>query len=113
MNAPTTLHEDLEDAKRTKQRSHEISSWSSWLRGVRVAAVGRAPTLVCVIVALCCASVHGQEIQPEQKARVDAAVPRKAPAKPRQPRRMLVTNLSMRDGKPARGSSAATIPVGN
>ena len=26
---------------------------------------------------------------------------------------MLVTNLSMRDGKPARGSSAATIPAGN
>jgi type 1 glutamine amidotransferase len=44
---------------------------------------------------------------------VDAAVPRKAQVKPRQPRRMLVTNLSMRDGKPARGSSAATIPVGN
>ena len=40
-------------------------------------------------------------------------VPRKAQAKPKQPRRMLVTNLSMRDGKPVRGSSAATIPPGN
>ena len=54
----------------------------------------------------------GQEIQPDQKERVDAAVPRKAPAKPKQPRRMLVTNLSMRDGKPVRGSSAAAIPLG-
>src|SRR5688500_2717969 len=70
-------------------------------------------TRICLVAALCCASFQGQEIQPEQKARVDAAVPRTAPARPRQPRRMLVTNLSMRDGKPARGSSAATIPPGN
>ena len=62
---------------------------------------------------LCCAPLPGQELQVEQKARVDEAVPRKAPAKPRQPRRILVTNLSMRDGKPFRGSSYATIPVGN
>ena len=74
-------------------------------------------TRVCLVVVLCCTSslqgFQGQEIQPEQKARVDAAVPKKAPAKPKQPRRMLVTNLSMRDGKPVRGSSAATIPSGN
>src|SRR6187200_2270918 len=70
-------------------------------------------TRICLVVALCCASLQGQEIQPEQKARVDAAVPRKASAKPKQPRRMLVSNLSMRDGKPVRGSSAATIPIGN
>ncbi len=69
-------------------------------------------TRVCLVIALCCASLQGQEIQPDQKARIDAAVPRKAQAKPKQPRRMLVTNLSMRDGKPARGSSAATIPIG-
>jgi type 1 glutamine amidotransferase len=67
----------------------------------------------CLAVVLCCASLHGQEIQPDQKARVDAAVPRKAAAAPKQPRRILVTNLSMRDGKPVRGSSAAAIPVGN
>ena len=62
---------------------------------------------------LCCASFQGQELQSDQKERVDAAVPRKAQAKPKQPRRMLVTNLSMRDGKPVRGSSAAAIPPGN
>jgi hypothetical protein len=44
---------------------------------------------------------------------MDAAIPRQAQVKPKQPRRLLVTNLSMRDGKPVRGSSAATVPVGN
>jgi type 1 glutamine amidotransferase len=44
---------------------------------------------------------------------VDAAVPQKAPARPKQPRRLLVSNLSMRDGKPWRGSSYATLPAGN
>ena len=68
---------------------------------------------VCLFLVLCCASFQGQEIQPDQKARIDAAVPRKSQAKPKQPRRLLVTNLSMRDGKPARGSSAGTIPIGN
>src|SRR4029453_15207188 len=70
-------------------------------------------TRACLVIVLCCASLHGQDIQPEQKDRLDAAVPRKAPAKPKQPRRMLVTNLSMRDGKPVRGSPAATIPPAN
>src|SRR5215204_5785646 len=70
-------------------------------------------TRVCLVIVLSCASFQGQELQPDQKARIDAAVPRKASAKPKQPRRMLVTNLSMRDGKPARGSSAGTIPIGN
>src|SRR5688500_10067504 len=66
-----------------------------------------------LIVGLCCTLFQAQEIQPDHRARVDAAVPRKAPAKAKQPRRMLVTNLSIRDGKPVRGSSAAAIPVGN
>jgi type 1 glutamine amidotransferase len=68
---------------------------------------------VCLVIVLCCASFQGQELQPELKARVDAAMPTKAQAKPKQPRRLLVTNLSMRDGKPVRGSSAAAIPAGN
>lgn len=62
---------------------------------------------------LCCASFQGQELQSDQKERVDAAIPRQAPARPKQPRRLLVTNLSMRDGKPFRGSSAATVPIGS
>ena len=70
-------------------------------------------TRVCLAILLCCASLQGQELQPDHKARIDAALPRTAQAKPRQPRRLLVTNLSMRDGKPVRGSSAAAIPPGN
>ena len=73
----------------------------------------RLTARICILMVLCCAPLPGQELQVEQKARVDEAVPRKAAAKPRQPRRILVTNLSMRDGKPFRGSSYATIPVGN
>jgi hypothetical protein len=67
----------------------------------------------CVIAILCCASLQGQELPLDHKERVDAAIPRTAPAKPKQPRRMLVTNLSMRDGTPVRGSSAAAVPPGN
>src|SRR5262245_15098620 len=57
--------------------------------------------------------LHGQDLQEDQKRRVDEALPQKPSAKAKKPRRMLVTNLSMRDGKPVRGSSYATIPVGN
>jgi len=63
--------------------------------------------------ALASTILHGQELSAEQKQRVDAAIPQKAPAKPKQARRILVSNLSMRDGKLVRGSSYATVPVGN
>jgi type 1 glutamine amidotransferase len=66
-----------------------------------------------VYLALSGAILLGQDPTPEQKHQVDAAIPIRAPAKPSQPRRMLVTNLSMRDGKPWRGSSYPTIPVSN
>jgi type 1 glutamine amidotransferase len=89
-----------------------VAGISDDLFGIDVAS-GELTIRVFLVVALCCASFQGQEIQPDQKERVDAAVPRRAQAKPKQPRRMLVTNLSMRDGKPVRGSSAGTIPVGN
>ena len=68
---------------------------------------------VLLFEALCSTLLHSQELSTEQKQRVDAAIPQKAPAKPKQPRRMLVTNLSMRDGKTVRGSSYATLPVAN
>jgi hypothetical protein len=57
--------------------------------------------------------IYGQTLPPEQKQKVDDAVPSKASAKPRRPRRLLVSNLVMRDGHPARGSSYATIPAAN
>ena len=33
-------------------------------------------TSACLVIALCCASLHAQELAPDQKERVDAAVPR-------------------------------------
>jgi uncharacterized protein len=57
--------------------------------------------------------LYGQPLPPEQKQKVDDAVPAKAVAKPRMPRRLLVSNLVMRDGHPWRGSSYATNPVAN
>jgi uncharacterized protein len=66
-----------------------------------------------VLFLLCSAGFYGQDLPPDQKQLIDAAVPKNAPAKPKRPRRMLVTNLSMRDGKPWRGSSHNTLPAGN
>ena len=63
--------------------------------------------------ALCATLLQGQELTSEQKQQIDAAMPEKAPAKPRKPRRMLVSNLAMRDGKVWRGSSNAALPAAN
>ncbi len=69
--------------------------------------------VVCLFTLLSLAPLQAQELQPDQKQKVDAAIPRKAQAKPKKHRKMLVMSLTMRDGKPVRGTSAATIPVGN
>ena len=63
--------------------------------------------------ALCATLCQGQELTSEQKQQIDAAIPKKAPAKPKRPRRMLVSNLAMRNGKVWRGSSNAALPVAN
>jgi uncharacterized protein len=63
--------------------------------------------------ALGCALLHAQEPTAEQKQQVDAAIPQKPPAKPKKPRRLLISNLSMRDGHAWRGSSYAAIPTAN
>ena len=47
----------------------------------------------------------------EERQRVDAAIPSKAPARPKKPRRMLVSNLTMRDGRPWRNRYYKTIPI--
>jgi len=57
--------------------------------------------------------LQGQEPALEQRQKVDAALPKKAPAKPQKPRRLLVSNLAMRDGKPVRGSSNNVLPIAN
>lgn len=58
--------------------------------------------------------VSGQEgVTPEQRQLVDAALPTEAQAKPKQPRKLLVFTLEMRDGKPWRGPSYAALPIQN
>lgn len=47
----------------------------------------------------------------EEIARIDAATPKRARAKPKKPRKMLVSNLAMRDGRVVRGHPS--IPHGN
>lgn len=57
--------------------------------------------------------VYGQGLKAEQMQLVDLALPHKAYATPKKSRKLLVTNLSMRDGKLWKGSSHAIIPVHN
>jgi type 1 glutamine amidotransferase len=64
--------------------------------------------LLCV---LGCMLLLGQALEPEQKQKVDAALPITAPAKAKRPRRLLVSSLEMRDGHHWHGSSYATLPV--
>ncbi len=51
------------------------------------------------------------QMTPEEKAAVEKAVPAKAFVQPAQPRRLLIMNLHMRDGKPVNGH--ASTPCGN
>ncbi len=60
-----------------------------------------------------CSLFFAQEMTPEQQQQIDAALPGKAQVVAKQPRRLLVTNLAMRDGKPWQGSSHAAIPAQN
>lgn len=57
--------------------------------------------------------VRAQELTPEQKQSIDAALPSVAPAKPAKPRLVLVSNLQMRNGVPWRGSSFAHVAAQN
>lgn len=60
---------------------------------------------------LCASLVCGQQLTPEQKQQIEAALPKKAPARPKKPRRLLVSNLCMRDGRAIRGHPS--IAAGN
>src|SRR5262245_22498877 len=70
-------------------------------------------------VLLCCAafayapSLFGQQpatLTPEQEQQIDAALPAKAPAKPKKPRRLLVISLAKVNERVVRGHPA--IPAG-
>jgi len=58
-------------------------------------------------VALAC----GQQLTPEQQKQIDAALPAKAPAKPKSPRRILVVTLAKVNDRVVRGHPA--IPAAN
>jgi hypothetical protein len=83
-------------------------------RQMAPAGVNLGTGLLIFILSLgSCALLYGQEISPEQQQHIDAALPHKALVLPKQPRRLLVTNLAMRDGKPWQGSSNTAIPAQN
>jgi type 1 glutamine amidotransferase len=72
--------------------------------------------LTCVLV--CSTNVgfpnaHGQALTSEQRQAIDAAMPSRAPVKPKQPRRLLVVNLQMRNGAPVQGPSYAALAAQN
>jgi len=68
--------------------------------------------LVIFGVGICASLVCGQQqLTPEQKQQIEAALPAKAPAKPKKARRLLVTNLAKNGDRLIRGHSA--IPAGN
>lgn len=69
--------------------------------------------LTFMLLLLSCGLLCGQEMTPEQKLQIDAALPCEAQVLPKQPRRLLVTNLAMRNGLPWHGSSNAAIPAQN
>ena len=63
-------------------------------------------------ISLSAAFVRGQqELTAEQKQQIEAALPTKAPAKPKKARRLLVTNLAKVGDRLVRGHPA--IPAGN
>lgn len=62
-------------------------------------------------IALCAFLISAQQVAPEQRQSIDAALPEKAPGKPKKPRRLLVTSLCIRDGRVMRGHPS--IAAGN
>jgi type 1 glutamine amidotransferase len=64
--------------------------------GIHVTAQGQPPALTA-----------------EQRQSIDGAVPSRAPAAPKRPRKLLVVTLQMRNGAPTQGPSFATLPAQN
>ena len=75
--------------------------------------MGSTRTIALTLLTLGCAAgpglsvAQGQALTTEQRQLIDAAVPSRAPAKPRQPRRLLVVNLQVRNGVPVQGGLPA------
>src|SRR5262245_54867070 len=54
-------------------------------------------------VEICGSLLYAQELTPEQKQQIDAALPRQAPVKPKKPRRLLVTSFAKFNERVIRG----------
>jgi type 1 glutamine amidotransferase len=81
---------------------------SRTLRTPAIAALGAALSLVAGAEDLPAAALR---IAPEDRQKVEAAIPDAAPARPREPRLVLVVNLNVRKGEVRGGHSS--IPAGN
>jgi type 1 glutamine amidotransferase len=68
---------------------------------------------IILLVCLSTCLVTAQELSPEIRQKIEAALPQEAPVTPKQKRLILITNLAMRDGKPWQGSSHAAISAQN
>src|SRR5262245_53620613 len=68
-----------------------------------LAGVGLSASFIC--------GQQQQQLTAEQKQQIEAALPKKAPAKPKKGRRLLVTNLAKVGDRLVRGHPA--IPAGN
>jgi type 1 glutamine amidotransferase len=63
----------------------------------------RTRTLLLPVAGLFASLVCGQQLTPEQKQQIEAAIPKKAPAKPKKARRMLVTTFAKNGDRIIRG----------
>lgn len=80
--------------------------------GTQAAAqAGRAPAQASGQVGAGQEPLVPATLDPAQKQMVDAALPKKAPAKPKKHRVILINSLMIKDGKPFRSPSYDTIPV--
>ena len=76
------------------------------------------PVIFLVSILTCSAGLEFSVVQAqaptaEQRQSIDAALPSRAPARPKGPRRLLVMNLQMRNGAPVQGPSFAALGAQN
>lgn len=70
-------------------------------------------TLTLALATSAGAISHAQTLSDDNRKAIDAAIPARAPATPRQPRRLLIVNLQMRNGAPTQGPSYAALAAQN
>ncbi len=67
--------------------------------------------LFAILLAALFADCVFAQVTADEREKIQKAIPQKAPAKPRKPRKLLVVNLNVRDGKVTKGH--ASIPCSN